>query len=508
MPAASPQLIPGRKLAPARLGRVLVLGLGKSGRAAADYLLPLLGGRVELVAIAAGVRTEASEAFAASARERGAAVEFGDGAPASLAKAAGGRFDLCIASPGISQFSPFYESAAAASDEVASEVEFAWRESAVDSRWVAVTGTNGKTTTSALAAHVLRAGGLRAEAVGNIGDVCLEAVGADAADVYVAEVSSYQLASTSRFAPDAAVLLNITPDHLSWHKSFEAYRAAKLKVLQNLGTTGGTAVLNAADDEVRTVVRGLRAMAPAERGFSYVPLGTAAGISGDMRAACGSDNAAFLGDDGQLRVALGGGEHALMRAADLQIKGEHNVANALAAAAAALSLGESPDDVARGLATFAPLEHRIEPCGSVAGVACFNDSKATNVDAVLAALTAFPNVRPVVLLGGDDKGTDLAPLVAACQASAKAVVCFGAAGSRFVSAFGGVSSTDVDQGDLLVLSANHLEDALDAALSVARAGDAVLLSPACASFDEFTSYEERGRAFKRLVAERAAARGA
>ena len=180
-------LIPGRKHAPQHLGRV------------------------DALAVAAGARTEASEAFAAEAAARGALVAFGDEAVAELAAQAGGSFDLGIASPGIPQFSAFYEAAADASAELVSEVEFAWRESAADSRWVAVTGTNGKTTVCALAAHVLAGAGLAAAAVGNIGDPCICAVGAGATDVYVAEVSSYQLASTVRFAPNVAVLLTSRP---------------------------------------------------------------------------------------------------------------------------------------------------------------------------------------------------------------------------------------------------------------------------------------------------------
>ena len=504
---ASRELIANRKHAPHHLGRVLVLGLGKSGRAAVAYLLPLLDGRVEALAVAAGARSAASEEFAAEARAAGALVAFGDEAVGVLAAEAGGSFDLCIASPGISQFSAFYEAAAAVSAEVISEVEFAWRESAADSRWVAVTGTNGKTTACALAAHVLAGAGLAAAAVGNIGDPCIEAVAAGRTDVYVAEVSSYQLASTVRFAPNVAVLLNITPDHLHWHRSFEAYRDAKLKLLANLpGVPGAVAVLDATNDVVRAEVRRLRALDAGERGFSYVPLGTAAGLTGDMRAACGSDNAAFLDADGTLRVALKGAEHAAARVEELQIKGEHNASNALAVAAAALALGVHESDVAEGLRTFAPLEHRIEPCGSVAGVRCYNDSKATNVDATLKALAAFPEARPVVLLGGDDKGTDLAPLVEAAHAHAGAVVCFGDAGERFAAAF---EAADAQApAGFAAARAAHLADAFDAALALASAGDVVLLSPACASFDEFCSFEERGAAFKTLVADAASALGA
>ncbi len=193
-------------------------------------------------------------------------------------------------------------------------------------------------------------------------------------------------------------------------------------------------------------------------------------------------------------VALGGEVSELVSVDDLQIKGSHNQANALAAASAALALGAPASLVAEGLLSFAPLEHRIEPAGSVAGVACYNDSKATNVDATLVALTAFLPARPVVLLGGRDKGTDLAPLVAACEESAAAVVCFGEAREAFAGS-----------RVLRVLGAPTMEAALDEALAVATPDEVVLLSPACASFDEFSCFEERGDVFKKLVAARAAA---
>ncbi len=477
----------GRRCAPAKLGRVLVLGLGKSGRAAAEYCLSELGGRVEALAVAAGAPSESAEAWAEDARSRGAVVLFDH-------ETIEGTYDVCIASPGISQFSDFYRSAEAACGEVISEVEFAWRESAASSKWVAVTGTNGKTTTTSLTAHLLRTAGIGAVAVGNIGETCINAVAAGSAEVYVAEVSSYQLASTRDFAPEVAVVLNITPDHLAWHRSHENYAAAKWKVLANMGE-GGVAVLGAANDEVRAKIRELRVEGAP---FTCVPVGTAAGIAGDMRQVCGALCAAFRDEEGVLSVARGEQVARLARADELMIKGEHNQENALAAAAAALAIGASPQAVAEGLRTFAPLAHRIEPAGSVAGVACYNDSKATNVDATLVALTAFLPTRPIVLLGGRDKGTDLAPLVRACEENVRAVVCFGEARERFMEAF-------ADASVPCVLEAAGMEAALDAALEIAAAGDAVVLSPACASFDEFSCFEERGDVFKALVAARAAA---
>ncbi|HIS41154.1 MAG TPA: UDP-N-acetylmuramoyl-L-alanine--D-glutamate ligase [Candidatus Aphodovivens avistercoris] len=489
-----------RNAAPESLGRVLVLGLGVSGKAVVRYLLPQVGSRVSSLTIAAGSADEATRAWVEGLRGPSVEVRFG-------CETVEGAWDLCVASPGISEFGELYRSAQAclpADGEVISEVELAWRECPADARWVAVTGTNGKTTTTALAAHLLRAAGIEACAVGNIGDTCINAVAAGTSQVYVAEVSSYQLASTRRFAPDAAVVLNIKPDHLNWHRTHENYAAAKWKVIENLSRRpGAVAVLNAADDEVRAKVRAVKAVPDEQRGFAYVPVGTAAGPGGDMRAACGSANAAFVGADGVLRVALRGQEIELVSVDELQIKGEHNVVNALAAAAACLAVGADAEGVRAGLRSFAPLEHRIEPAGTVGGVACYNDSKATNVDAVLAALTAFAPAKPIIMLGGRDKGTDLAPLVDACRRHARAVVCFGESLPRFWPAFERLGAEGVP-----VARARHMADAFDAALDLAQPGDVVLLSPACASFDEFTCFEERGDAFKALVARRAAQLGA
>ena len=484
----------GRKKAPERLGRVLVLGLGKSGVSAATYCANLIGTRVERLAIAAGRENPSALEFAERMRALGARVEFDH---EEIEEA----YDLCIASPGISQFSDFYKSAQAASSEVISEVEFAWRESRAESRWIAITGTNGKTTTTALCAHIMQCAGERAAAVGNIGDLCLDAVAADETDVYVAEVSSYQLASTKDFAPNAAVLLNITPDHLKWHTSMEEYRRAKLRVFANLADVpGAVAVLDATDDLVRETVRAFKAAPEDERGFGYIPIGTASGLFESMRDRCGSKNAAYIDADREMCILLDGELHRVGSVDDLLLKGRHNFANALAAACAAIALGASDEDVKRGLATFAPLEHRIEPCGSVGGVACYNDSKATNVDATLVVFESFEPGRLVVLLGGDDKGTPLDALVEAARKNARAVVCFGAAGPRFAAAFEAAGAGD------MVLRAGKLREALEVALGAAEPGDSVVLSPACASFDEFTSFEHRGREFKSYVADLRAAR--
>ncbi len=482
-----------KKHAALKLGKVLVLGLGKSGKATSEYCLDLLGERIDSLTVAAGALKPEVQEYAACLEARGARVlfetyDFED------------SYDLAIASPGISEFSDFYLNARAHASEVISEVEFAWRESAKDSCWLAVTGTNGKTTTTALAAHLLKACGLNAAAVGNIGDTCIAAVAAGKTDYYVAEVSSYQLASTKDFCPDVAVLLNITPDHVKWHHSLENYAQAKKKIYANLAKGGTAVVMDATNDVVRSFVRELKAIPDAERGFAYIPMGSADGIYSSMHEKCGSANAAYLGPNDELIIEWNGIKHTLVEASELQIAGEHNASNALAAAAGALALACDPEKVCEGLRSFAPLEHRIEPCGTVAGIRFYNDSKATNVDATLKALAAFGQERPIVLLGGDDKGTDLSELVAQSEAHCKAVVCFGEAGARFLAAF--------ENSSLPHYSAGKLESALDEAISHAQAGDIIVLSPACASFDEFSGFEERGRVFKDMVASRSQLQGA
>lgn len=484
MACSSNEILPQTKAAPSFLGKVALLGKGVTGEAVIDYLLPLLGKRLESVSLIVGNEEngfdlEVTTAYTQDTYHLHSLAEIEQ------------PFDLCIASPGIPEHSALYRGAQNCSAEVISEVEFAWRESSSEARWVAITGTNGKSTTTALVAHILTCCGLRASAVGNIGDTCIKAVASGQTDVYVAEVSSYQLASTTCFAPDVALLLNVTPDHLAWHGSFEAYVEAKAKLFANLsGSAHSCAVIDATDEVARSFVRKIREQAD----YSYIPVGTKQGIEGDMRVACGSANAAFKREDGMLVVAYNNEEYPLVTVDSLLIPGAHNQLNALAAASVAVCLGASPEGIREGLTTFRSLEHRIEECGSILGVTCYNDSKATNVDATLKALEAFVPKRPIVLLGGDDKGTDLTPLVRSAEQHCKLVVCFGAAGPRFFEAFKGSAVSSV--------IASNMEDALDKALGQAEQGDIVLLSPACASFDEFSNFEHRGRVFKQLVKER------
>lgn len=483
-----------RKYAEKPLGNILVLGLGVSGKALVSYLLPLLGSRVSSITVYAGDRDGGAQEWL---RETPGVA---DGVNAVFSdEEIPGNFDLCIASPGISEFSELYLKAEGISSELIGEVEFAWRESPECAKWVAITGTNGKTTTTALTAALLRAAGFDAYSLGNIGDASITVMSeasADAKDdtVFVLEASSYQLASTVDFSPDAAVILGITPDHLAWHRTHENYAAAKFKLLDNLHE-GAVAVLDAVNDEVRAKVRELRSN--LDRRFAYIPIGTSKGIGGDMRDACGSENAAFVDGCGCLEVAFEDACHTLACRQDMQLKGDHNCINALAASAVAVAFGASDASIKAALESFAPLEHRIEPCGTVRGVSFYNDSKATNVDATLVAIGAFAPKRPVVMLGGRDKGTDLEPLVQACGQFASDVVCFGEAKDRFAQAFAPSSHSGLG---CALHTADTFDDAFHVAVQIAGEGDGVvLLSPACASFDEFSCFEERGRHFKKLV---------
>ena len=446
------------------MSQVAVLGLGKAGLAAARHALAA----GDELTVYAGASTPALIEAAQPLQQAGARVIFD-------CEQVEGPFDLCVASPGISANSAFYKSAQVASAELVGECEYAFRLS--PQAWLAVTGTNGKTTTTALLAHLLNAAGMLAYPCGNIGDTCTESVEhRRAGETLVTEMSSYGLASTSRFAPQVAALLNITPDHLSWHGSLQAYADAKLKVFQNMGP-GNTAVIC---DEVP----GCAQIAAQLRGRGVAVITVGSRIQGE--------DCAYERADGMLCVEAQGCARELCRAGELQIKGPHNVMNALAAAAAALAYGCDAAGVAAGLRSFAPLEHRIEPCGSVDGVGYFNDSKATNVDAVLVALKAFPGQPVNLLLGGRDKGTDLAPLVEACKGPVARVFAYGEAAERFCAAF--------EASGIPLQRAAGMREAFACASQAAQPGEVVLLSPACASFDEFSSFNHRGEVFKDLVA--------
>ena len=450
------------------LGNTLVLGLGQSGRAVAAYIAGLAAsGEAGSVTLYDAADTEALRVLAHPLEELGVQVVLG-------ASDVSGRYDLCVASPGIPPHAPIMKSARAACNAVISEIEFAYVRSKVP--WVAVTGTNGKTTTTALLAHLMQTGGLSAQAVGNIGFSATDALSLPDVKILVAEVSSFQLALTETFHPKVAVLLNITPDHTDWHGSLEAYTADKARVFANM-TADDLAVIDVDD--------------PGSAPFADVIERRGVPVSRVSVLAPHPGGASSVG--GTLVVETPSGPIRLVHTDELLIRGAHNVSNALAAAAAAHALGVTAADLREGLKTFEPIEHRLEPAGTLNDVDWFNDSKATNPDAVFKALHAFGGRPLIVLLGGRNKGNDFRPLAEEVSRTARTAILFGEARPELARAFAGL--------DVEVVEAVGLCDAVEAASSLAEPGDAVVLSPACASFDEFTSYEHRGDEFKRYVAD-------
>lgn len=450
------------------VGHLLVLGLGTSGEAAAAWALAraATGADVRVTVVDSAPAGERLEAAAARLREQGATVMLGT---TTLPQA-----DLVVVSPGIRPQSETMRAARALGVPIISELEMAFRLS--QAPWVAITGTNGKTTTTALVTHLLCEAGYAAESAGNIGTPAVEvAAGMGPAGIIVAEVSSFQMMYADTFCPRVGVLLNITPDHLDYHGTMEAYAAEKAKLFLRQGSED-TAVIDVDDAGSAPY-----AASVAARGVRVWP------VSRREQPAGG----AYLREE-MLVLHEGGTEHPLLRVDQLGIRGDHNVSNALAAAACARAAGADLDAIRRGLRSFAPIEHRLEPAGVVGGVEYFNDSKATNPDAVMKALTAFETRGLVILLGGRNKGIDMRPLAEAVASRARAAVLFGEAATELEQAFAGL--------DIARVQAGSLADAVRAAGQLAAPGEVVLLSPGCTSFDEFSGYDQRGRRFKELAA--------
>jgi UDP-N-acetylmuramoylalanine--D-glutamate ligase len=447
-------------LSPLAGKRVLVVGLGRSGIAAAV----LCAARAARVTVTD--KRPAIDLVGALARlPAGIAQELGGHRRESFLDA-----DLIVLSPGVPEI-PELSDARAAGVEITGELELASR--FVAAPIVAVTGTNGKSTTTTLIGDMLRATGRPTFVGGNLGEPLAEAVGTPAAEAggfCVVEVSSFQLETVEAFHPRVAVLLNITPDHLDRYEGMEGYAAAKARIFAAQGD-GDFAVVNF-DDPLS--VRASAAGRARREGFSIV----------DTLA-----SGAWLGGPLMVKLPAEGPESY---PADLPwlLGQRHNQANALAALLAARLAGASPEEARQGLVAFRPLAHRMELVAEVGGVAYYDDSKGTNVGAVVAALDGFP--RPVVLIaGGRDKGGDYAPLAGALGRVGRAAVLIGEAAAKMEAAF---------QGVLPVERAETLEDAVETARRLARPGDAVVLSPACSSFDMFRDYAHRAEVFRSSVA--------
>jgi UDP-N-acetylmuramoylalanine--D-glutamate ligase len=438
--------------------RVLVVGLARTGLATARFCAER-GARVT------AIDDRGAEQLGETVqelRDLGCALAFGSDALAHLAAQ-----DLIVPSPGVPSNHPDLVAASAAGVPIWSEIELAWR--FLRGRLIAITGSNGKTTTTSLIGHILAASGMPVIVAGNIGTPLIARVDeSNDKAITVAEVSSFQLELIDSFRPDISVLLNLTPDHLDRHTSFEDYARAKARIFENQ-TERDAAIINA-DDPAATE------HAPSGQQIFW--------FSRKKRVV----NGAYLSGD-QIVFRREGEDVTLLNRSQITLRGDHNLENVLAAASAAFLLGAAPAQIAAAVHSFPGVEHRLEFVAEISGVSFFNDSKATNVDATIKALEAFPRGL-LVILGGKDKGSDYAPLIPLLRERSKLVLLIGAAADKIAAQLG--SAVPFER-------VGTLERAVDLAHKRAREGDTVLLAPACASFDQFENYEHRGRVFKELV---------
>ncbi len=449
---------------------VTVIGGARSGLAVAR-LLARQGAKVLL-----SERGVAPAGLEADLKAAGVQYEFGGHTPRAL------DADLAVISPGVPSTAPLVGQLMGMKVPVVSEIEAAsWF---CKAPIVAITGTNGKTTTTSLIGHLLRRSSAqtghprRVFVAGNIGYPFADYVEETTeADIVVLEVSSFQLDHVETFRPRVGVLLNITPDHLDrYDHSFERYAAAKYRLFHAM-TAGDTVVYNA-DDEL---LAGFIPLARQRRGFE------ALGFSAERTL----EHGAFVRDETVVLRLSNLPEEELMPTAELALRGRHNLYNSLASAISARLMEVRSDVVRESLATFEGVPHRLEFVRELDGVRYINDSKATNVNAVWYALESFGREKVVLIAGGRDKGNDYAALRPLVRDRARAVVALGESAPKVMEDLGGIAPK--------AEAATSMEDAIRRAKRLARPGDVVLLSPACASFDMFENYEDRGDTFKRLV---------
>ena len=439
--------------------RVLVVGLGKSGVASALFL-KARGARVTV----SDTKTEDElRGEIPALLDQGIAVETGGHGERTFR----GQ-DLIVVSPGVPVDAPPLVQARALGETVIGEIELAAQ--FLPGRIVAITGSNGKTTTTALAGEVIAAGGYPAVVGGNIGTPAISLVERAKPDtITVLEVSSFQLETIQTFRPKVAVVLNVTPDHLDRHRTFATYTDAKARIFENQ-TGEDFAVLNADDPTCAELARRTRAQVFWFGRKKEVKQG--AHVAG-----------------GRILFRDSGGQREIMLVSEIPLKGSHNVENALAAVCVGILMRCAPDKIAQAIRSFKAVEHRLEYVATVRGVEYFNDSKATNVDATIKALESFPaNIH--IILGGKDKGSDYTVLNDLLRQRVKRVYTIGAAADKIESHIKGAAE---------IVHAETLDNAIKRAAAVAQPGDIVLLAPACASFDQFQNYEHRGRVFKEAV---------
>ena len=441
--------------------RLVVLGAGESGTGAA-ILAKDLGMDVFL-----SDSGRISDHYRGMLEAEGIAFEEGGHTRELILNA-----DEIVKSPGIPLTAPMVAEAAGKNIPIVSEIEFAGRY-AGDSRMVCITGSNGKTTTTLLTYHILKEAGLDVGLAGNVGFSLAYQVARDPHKVYVIELSSFQLDNMYDFKANIAVLMNITPDHLDrYDYKMENYVRAKFRILQNMTATD--AFIYWKDDPV--ISAQLAKISTEARMYPFA----------EERE---EDTAAYVDAENRLIIDAGG-ERLEMPRADLALHGLHNLYNAMASGLSASLLEIRKDTIRKALSDFEPVEHRLEPVATIEGVRWINDSKATNVNSCYYALEAMTGPT-VLILGGKDKGNDNSEILPLVHKRVKAIVAMGLHNEKIMDFF----KDEVAQ----IADTSTLADAVEAARGFAAPGDTVLLSPCCASFDLFKSYEDRGQQFKAAV---------
>ena len=439
--------------------RVLVVGLGRSGVASALFLKE----RGARVTVSDAKSEDQLRDEIPALLDQGITVETGSHGERTFQNQ-----DLIVVSPGVPVDAPPLVQARALGEPVIGEIELAAE--FLQGPIVAITGSNGKTTTTTLVGEILAKSGVKTLVGGNIGKPAISLVEQSTPETAVVlEVSSFQLETIRAFRPKVAVILNITPDHLDRHRTFETYVNAKARIFENQ-TADDYCVLNADDSPCVELAGRARAQV-----FWF----------SRKREV---DQGAFLGK-AQIVFRRDGSETEIMPVADVPLKGAHNIENVLASVCAAALMGCDPQHIAQAIREFKAVEHRLEYVATVRGVEYYNDSKATNVDATIKALESFSaNVH--LILGGKDKGSDYTVLNDLLKQRVKRVYTIGAAAAKIESHIRGAAE---------IVSSGTIQSAIQQASASALSGDIVLLAPACASFDQFQNYEHRGRVFKELV---------
>lgn len=440
--------------------RLVILGAGESGIGAA--ILGLAKGMDVFVSDSGRIPAKHLQTI----KERNIPYEDGGHTPDLILSA-----DLVVKSPGIPPTAPIVKACTERGIPVVSEIEFAGMHT--NAKMVCITGSNGKTTTTLLTYHILRKAGLDVGLAGNVGFSLARQVAEDPHDIYVIELSSFQLENMYQFKADIAVILNITPDHLDrYDHKMENYAAAKFRIMRN--QTADDCFIYWMDDPlIAAQVRDTQSQAMA------LPFS-------DHKA---EGAAAWLDNDGIIHFSLPGDVWEIPRDR-LALPGLHNLYNSMAAGLSAGALNVDPEIICEAMHDFEAVEHRLEFVAEINGVRYVNDSKATNVNSTWYALESM-STPTVLILGGKDKGNDYNEILPLVRSKVKAIVCMGVDNSKLLDFFG--------NQDVEIVDTHSLSDAVTACARLASPGETVLLSPCCASFDLFSSYEDRGRQFKDAV---------